>query len=309
MKIVIVGAGAMGSTFGGLLHEAGEDVYLLDIWAEHMQAINRDGLWLEGVSGDRSIPLKAFTQSGQIGPADLIIIFVKAPHTQSAARGMEPLMKDETIVLTLQNGLGNQEAIEGVLGKGRILIGITSAGAFLIGPGRVQHTGWGDIYLGEPEGPVSPRAQSVAEVLSNTGLSAQPSNNAQGFVWTKLLINAALNAPAALMRVRNGEIAGNEACRSFALKVLDECVRVAKTKGIMLVYPDMKEEFLAICQKTASNLNSMYQDILAKRQTEIDYINGALVREGETLGVEVPLNRAITGLMKGLEATSSVRAD
>jgi 2-dehydropantoate 2-reductase len=131
--------------------------------------------------------------------------------------------------------------------------------------------------------------------------SSQPSDNAQGFVWTKLLINAALNAPAALMRVRNGEIAGNEACRSFALKVLDECVRVAKTKGIKLIYPDMKEEFLAICQKTASNLNSMYQDILAKRQTEIDYINGALVREGEALGVEVPLNRAITGLVKGLE--------
>jgi 2-dehydropantoate 2-reductase len=144
--------------------------------------------------------------------AFLVIIFVKAPHTQSAARGMEPLMKDETIVLTRQKGLGNQEAIEGVLGKGRILIGITSAGALLIGPGRVRHTVRGDIYLGKPEGPVSPRAQSVAEVLSNTDLSAQLSDNAQGFVWTQLLINAAINAPAALMQVRNGEIAGNEAC-------------------------------------------------------------------------------------------------
>lgn len=309
MKTVIVGAGAMGSTFGGLLHEAGVDVYLLDIWAEHIHAINRDGLWLEGVSGDRSIPLKAFTQTGEIGPADLVIVFVKATHTQDAARGMGSLMKDESVVLTLQNGLGNQESIEGALGKGRVLIGITSAGALLIGPGRIRHTGWGDIYLGEPEGPVSPRAKAVAQVLSKTGLSVQTSDNAQGLVWTKLLVNAALNAPATLMRVRNGEIARNEACRSFALKVLDECLRVAKAKGIKLLYPDMEQEFLAICQNTAPNLNSMYQDILAKRQTEIDYINGALVREGEALGVEAPLNRAIASLIKGLEATSSVRAD
>ncbi len=310
MKTVIVGAGAMGGVFGGLLHEAGEDVCFLDVWADHVNAIRQNGLWLEGVSGERFIPVKAFTQPSDIdGPADIFIIFVKSNHTKNAARAIAPFLKKDSVVLTLQNGLGNQQALEEVLGKGKVLIGTTSAAGLFLGPGRIRHTGWGDIHIGEPDGSVLPRTEAVAKVLAKTGFETDTSDNAQGIVWTKLLVNACLNAPALVMRVRNGEIQRTEECRAFALEVLDECMKIVKAKGIKLVYPDMKEGFLSICEKTGPNINSMYQDFLAKRPTEIDFMNGALVHEGESLGIPMPLNRALTLLVKGLEATQEVRVE
>lgn len=302
MKITIVGAGAMGSLFGGLLAESGNEVYLLDIWKEHVEAINKKGLWIEGLSGDRFIKTKAVTEPQKIdGTSDLVIIFVKSYHTESAAKNISSLVGENTTILTLQNGLGNFEILSNIFGQNKIIAGTTSYGATILGPGRVRHAGIGSTIIGELDGQITVRTEKVAYVLTKASIKTEVSDNVLGLVWSKLLVNIGINALGVLIRVKNGELVKGKYSLKLQKELVEEALEVVKKKGIKLIHQDMVKEVALICEKTSANVNSMLQDVLKKRRTEIDFINGAIVREGEKLNISTPLNQVITNLIKAVE--------
>jgi 2-dehydropantoate 2-reductase len=302
MKITIVGAGAMGSLFGGLLAESGNEVYLLDIWKEHVETINKKGLWIEGLSGDRFIKIKAVTEPKEIGIAsDLIIIFVKSYHTESAAKNISLLVGGNTTILTLQNGLGNFEILSNIFGSEKVITGTTSYGATMLGPGRVRHAGIGPTAIGELNGKITNRIGKIAQLLTQAGIKTETSDNVMGLVWSKLLINVGINALGVLIRVKNGELVKGKYSLKLQRELVEEASEVAKKKGIKLIHQDMVKEIALICEKTSGNINSMLQDVLKKRRTEINFINGAIVREGRKLNLSTPVNQVITDLIKAVE--------
>jgi 2-dehydropantoate 2-reductase len=302
MKITIMGAGAMGSLFGGLLTEAGNQVCLLDIWKEHVETINKDGLWIEGLSGDRFIKIKAATEPIKIeGTSDIIIIFVKSYHTESASKNASVLVGENTSILTLQNGLGNFEVLSNVFGPKRVVAGVTSYGATLLGPGRVRHAGIGATTIGELDGKITARTEKIARVLTQAGIETGVSDNVLGLVWSKLLVNVGINALGVLLKVKNGELIKGKYSLKLQRELVEEALEIAEKKGIKLIHQDMVKEVDLICGKTSTNINSMLQDVLKNRKTEIDFMNGAIVREGEKLNISTPVNQVITDLIKAVE--------
>lgn len=301
MRIVIIGAGAMGGLFASLLASAGETVTVVDIWQEHIDTIKKHGLSLETGTGTVVTHPEASVHVGGMALPDLILIFVKASMTEAAARSVLPIMGPSTKILTLQNGLGNAETIAGVVGNERVIAGTTAQGATLVGPGRIRHGGKGDTHIGRLAGDADEFCQEVARRFSQSGIPTVAENEVQSLIWGKLVINAGINALTALLKWRNGQLAEHdETCQLVSLAV-DEAVRVAVASGVKLPYEDPVSKVLATAVATASNQSSMLQDVLHGRLTEIEAINGALVREGERRGIPTPVNRTLTLLIRALE--------
>lgn len=302
MNITIIGAGAMGSLFGGLLAEAGNHVLLVDIWKEHIDAINEKGLWIEGLSGNRFVKMEAVTETKAIqGISDLMMIFVKSYHTTSAAESIGPFIGENTSVLTLQNGLGNFEILSELLGSDKVIAGTTSYGATILEPGKILHAGTGPTAIGELNGNLTPRIEKIAQLFNQSGIKTEISRNVIGLIWSKLLINVGINALGVLLRVKNGELIKGEYAPRLQAALVKEAMDIAQKKGITLTHADMLKEVALICEKTKDNLNSMLQDVRRKRKTEIDFINGAIVREGEKINLSAPANQMITDLIKAIE--------
>jgi 2-dehydropantoate 2-reductase len=302
MKITIVGAGAMGSLFGGLLAESGNEVFLIDIWKEHVDTINQKGLWIEGLSGDRFVKVKAVSETKAIpGTSDILIIFVKSYHTASAANSISSIVGENTSILTLQNGLGNFEILCDILGSEKVIAGTTSYGATILGPGKVRHAGAGPTAVGELDGNITHRIEKVSQLLNQAGIKTETTKNVMGLIWSKLLVNVGINALGVLLRVKNGELITGKYSPILQTALVEEAMQVAEKKGIKFIHQDMISEVATICEKTGGNLNSMLQDVLKKRKTEIDFINGAIVREGKKLNISTPVNQVITDLIKAME--------
>ncbi len=301
MKIAIIGAGAMGSLFGGRLALAGEEVWLLDVWEEHVRTIGKKGLVIATVAEDLVARPMATTEPEDIGTADLVIIFVKSSATRTAAETAAGLLGPETAVLTLQNGYGNAEAIAEVVGAGRVIAGTTAQGATLLGPGRIMHGGSGDTHIGELRGGKTDRLEKVAACLTRAGIPTVGDDNVAALIWGKLVVNVGINALSAITGLKNGALADHEETRQVLALAVEEAVRVADAAGIRLPYENAVEKVLSVAVATAQNRSSMLQDLSGGRRTEIDAINGALVREGERVGVATPVNRVLTLLIKALE--------
>ncbi|BCV24869.1 ketopantoate reductase family protein [Gelria sp. Kuro-4] len=301
MQISVVGAGAMGCIYGGTLSEAGHDVTLIDVWAEHVKALNEQGLKLTGVSGDRTIPVHAVTSPVGLPVQDLVIIFVKSAFTEAAIREVANLIGPETTVLTLQNGLGNAEKIGAIVGVEKVVAGVTSHGGTMLGPGQVRHAGRGETVLGELVGGLTPRLENLAAAFTAAGLETRAVESVDSLIWSKLLVNVGINAVTALLRVTNGELPKHEATRELVRLAVEEGARVAAAKGIKLIYPDPVANCLKVAELTGPNLSSMLQDVQAKRRTEVDVINGAVVDEGKKLGVAAPVNQTLRHLIKAIE--------
>ncbi len=300
MKIVVVGAGAMGTLFGGLLALGGHEVSLIGRRPEVVAAIEGEGVSI--VRGDtrQSVKLRATLNAADAGLADLVLIFVKAYDTLQAARVALPVIGAETVVLTLQNGLGNVEAITSVVGTGRVIAGVTAYGATLIGPGLVRHAGNGQTVLGELDGRETDRLRSVAEALRQAGIAVELSGAVDSLIWGKLVVNAAINPLTALLGLRNGQLLESAETRALMEVLAREAVAVATVQGIVLPHQDPVENVKVVCERTASNRSSMLQDVERGIQTEIDYINGAVVREGAACGVPTPANWTVTQLVRAL---------
>lgn len=303
MLIAVVGSGAMGCVFGGHLSEAGHDVTLIDVWADHVQALNEKGLLLTGVSGERTIKVHAVTESDCLPVQDLVIVFVKSAYTENALRGAAALIGPRTLILTVQNGLGNAQKIGALVGADKVVAGVTSHGATMLGPGQVCHAGCGETVIGPLTGTVAPQVTALAATLTRAGLETRAVDSVDSLVWSKLLVNVGINALTAILRCPNGELPKHPATRALVQAAVEEGAQVAVAKKIELIYADPVAHCLEVAKLTAANLSSMHQDVRAKRRTEVDVINGAIVAEGEKLGIATPVNQVLTNLIKAIEAT------
>ncbi len=297
----MVGAGGVGSVFGGRLAAAGHEVWLIHRRREVVEALQRHGLRLESPASDERIPIHASTTSADVGPVDLVLILTKSTDTRSAAEASRPLVQPQTCVLTLQNGLGNLETISDVFGAEQCLMGMTYVGARLVAPGHAQLTAAGQTFVGEPDGSASDRVDGLARTFSDAGMPTQATQQLWEMVWGKLVINAALNATCALTGATGRAALESEAaCRWLGL-VAQETAAVAGALGIRLPYADAAERVWQHCRDVGPSKPSMLQDMERARPTEIDAINGAVVREGLRAGVPTPYNQALLLLVKARE--------
>jgi len=303
MKIAIIGAGAMGSLFGVKLSSVPENtVYLLDVWTEHVDAVNSHGVLMElGCESTTYENLIASTDAASVGHADLAIILVKSTDTKQAVESNMDVFGPETTIITLQNGLGNVELIREVVGDKNVVAGTTSHGAMVLGPGKIRHTGAGKTIIGELDGSQTDRIKTITDAFNKACIETNLSDDVMSAIWGKLLVNAGINALAGITKCHNGELIEHpELMELLELAVL-EGVEVAEAKGIKLGFADPVSRTKEVCMATAKNKASMLQDILNNRKTEIDMINGAIVREGNKLDIATPINAALTNLIHFFE--------
>ena len=302
MKIAIVGAGAMGSLFGALLAEAGNKVWLYDVWADHVQAVNRDGLAIEQGGRIRTLRIEATTDPQRIGQAELVLIFVKSIQTDAAAESARMLSGSDAIVMTLQNGMGNADILAERVDAERVLAGTTSHGATMLGPGRIRHAGVGQTTIGAWAATKlgCERARWVSDFLTRSGIASDSVADVRRVLWNKLLINIGINAITALTAIKNGQLLDLEITRKISRMAVEEAIQIAR-KMNMAVCEDAVEHVYAVAQATAANRSSMGQDVDNRRQTEIGMINGYIVREAERLRVPVPVNATLTTLVETLQ--------
>ncbi|MCK4317976.1 2-dehydropantoate 2-reductase, partial [Candidatus Bathyarchaeota archaeon] len=232
MRVAVVGAGAMGCLYGGHLAEAGVDVSLMDVWREHVDAINAKGLHMTGVSGDRVVHVPATIDPETVGEIDLMLLFVKSYDTAQAMRDSGPLIGGDTCVLTLQNGLGNLEAITEVVGAGRVLGGTTSHGSTLVGPGEIRHAGVGPTVIGTLDGGSRSMAETAADMFNGAGLQTRVSGDVRGDIWGKVLVNLGINALTALTGLRNGQLLEIPELRLLMRLAVEEGMMVAEADGV-----------------------------------------------------------------------------
>jgi 2-dehydropantoate 2-reductase len=302
MKIAVVGAGAMGSLFGAMLAEAGNEVWLYDVWVEHVKTINKDGLRIEREGQTRTLSIEATTDPEQIGQAELVIIFVKSTHTASAAETARKLAGSDGAVMTLQNGMGNADILSEFIDPERVLAGTTSHGATLLGPGSIRHAGVGATTIGawaETE-QGRERARKLSDFFTKIGIQTEAVDDVRSVLWNKLLINIGINAITALTTIKNGQILDLEITRQLSRNAVEEAMKIAGQMNIK-VREDAVDHVYAVAEATALNRSSMGQDVDNKRQTEIGTINGFIVRQAKRLGLKAPVNETLTALIQTLE--------
>lgn len=307
MKITIVGPGAMGCLLAAFLSKSKEEIWLLDKNPERAKKIKEQGIKVEGISGNWQVKVNISSEAQEISTQDLIIIAVKSYDTKDAVKNIKPMLGESTLVLSLQNGLGNTEIISELIGQERTLGGITNQGATLLDTGCVRHAGRGETVLGRMDGKISAELRSIREILNKAGLEARISKDIKAILWSKLIINVAINALTAITRLNNGRLIEFEASRKILEEAVNEAVKVAKKKRIKLIYDDPLSKAEAVCEATAGNVSSMLQDVLKQRRTEIDFINAAVVRHAQSLGIPTPVNSVLTNLLKTIEASYNLR--
>ncbi len=302
MKISIIGSGAMGSLFGGALSRAGEDVVLYDVYREHVDAVNAAGLAIEeaGTADVATCRPRATTDPESTRGSDVMIVFVKSSSTDEVARQFAPLAGPSTIAVTLQNGLGNEATLRRHFGPERTAAGVTSQGATFLGPGRIRHAGRGPTHIGMSGGD-NRRLGPLAAALGRAGFETHLSDDVSSLVWSKLVVNVGINALTALLGVTNGRLLDFPESRQVMADLVAEAVAVAKARGVRLTQSDPLANVEDVARRTGANRSSMLQDFDRGRPTEIDVINGAIVREAAECGVAVPANLAVTRLVKALD--------
>jgi 2-dehydropantoate 2-reductase len=304
LRIAIIGTGAMGSVYAGLLADAGLDVCAVDIWSEHIEAINRDGLRVSGASGERVAKLRATTNARDAGAADLVIIATKASGVEAAAKDAREILAPDGIVLTIQNGLGSAERVADIVGEDRTLIGVVGGfGASIKAPGRVHHNGWEFVRLGEyGGGKITPRLERVAELWKRGGFRVLLFEDIHQLVWEKFICNVAFSGTCTLTGLTIGEVLADPDAFKIAAGCAAEAYAVAKAKGIAVDMSDPVEYVRVFGQKIPGARPSMLLDHLAKRRSEIDVINGAVPRVGAQVGVPTPVNETVVALVRARES-------
>jgi 2-dehydropantoate 2-reductase len=303
MRIAVVGVGAMGSVYAGLLAAAGHEVWAVDVNVEHIDAIRTSGLRVEGASGDRTVPVAATTNPEEVGQVELVVIATKAMDAQKAARSARPLIGADTTVLTIQNGLGAAGTVAEVTGEQRLMVGVAGGfGASLIAPGHVHHHGFELLRLGERQGPVTARTERIADAWRQAGFNVRTYDNADQLVWEKLICNVCFSGPCALLELTIGEVINNPHAWPIASRCAQEAIQVAHALGVPIDIDDctsyVRDYGLAIAEARPSVL----LDLLAGRPSEIEWINGAIPRQGQHVGVPAPTNQFITTLVLAKQA-------
>jgi 2-dehydropantoate 2-reductase len=301
-KIAIVGTGAMGSVYAGLFASAGYEVWAIDRWKEHIDVIHAKGLRLEGASGDRTVRVNATTDPREAGPCDLVILATKAMHVAAAAHSLKPLLKTDTPVLSVQNGLGGPEAAASVLGKEKVMVGVVGGfGASMRGPGHAHHNGMELVRLGEFGGPITPRLKTVEETWRSAGFRVKVFDDIDQLVWEKLICNCSLSGPCAVSELTVGEVMADPDMARISAACATEAFDVARKKGVKLGFDDPVAYTREFASKIPGAKPSVLLDLLSKRKSEIDVINGSIPRVGREVGLAAPVNEAITALVHAKE--------
>ncbi|RYF75184.1 MAG: 2-dehydropantoate 2-reductase [Comamonadaceae bacterium] len=300
LRIAVLGAGAVGCYFGALLARAGHGVTLIGRQA-HVQAVQAHGLRLQTSALDEQVPLAAHTDASAVAGADVVLFCVKSTDTEDAARQMRPHLGPHTLVLTLQNGVDNDERVRGVLsGEGDdgppVAAAVVYVATEMAGPGHVRHHGRGELVIAP-----SPLSATVAQQFSAAGIATEISDNVRGALWAKLVLNCAYNALSALSQQPYGQLVQTPGVTDVIGDVVAECLRVAQADGIRIP-GDVQAAVRGIATTMPGQLSSTAQDLARGKPSEIDHLNGYVVQRGAELGVPTPLNRALQVLVKLAEA-------
>lgn len=303
MKICILGAGALGCAIGAGLTEGGSDVTLVNRNTAHVDAINANGLRLRDHDGERYVRIRAETSTEQVGPVDLIILLVKSFHTRDAMDKAGPLLGPETLVMSLQNGLGHEDILAEYVGRDRVIAGKTYVGGSLLGPGHIIYGVRGkETVIGELEGGITDRVRAIAHEFERAGMLIEVSDNIMGTIWDKLLINAATGALTAITRMSYGALYDFGPLEAVGVAAVREAMEIAHASGVRLTCTDPVEAWLKAGAGLPGDFRtSMLQSLDKGSITEIDYVNGAVVERGRQLGIATPVNSTLVACVKGIE--------
>lgn len=308
MKIAIVGCGAMGCVYAALLGKAGHEVWAIDTWKDHVDAIRANGLRLEGASGDTTARIEASTRAEDAGPCDLVIIATKAMHVENAATAARALLKPDTMVLSIQNGLGGPDTAARVLGEERVMVGVVGGfGASMRGPGHAHHNGWELVRLGERNGPISARLEEVAAVWASGGFRVKCFDDIDQLVWEKLICNVCFSGTCALTEMTIAQVMENADAWTCASNCAIEAFNVARARGVRLDFDEPVNYVRNFGSKIPNARPSMLLDHMAGRMSEIDFINGAIPVAAQGLGVATPYNTVVSTLVRAKERKLGVR--
>jgi 2-dehydropantoate 2-reductase len=301
VKIAVVGAGAMGSVYAGLLGSAGNEVWAVDLWQEHIDAIREHGLRVDGASGDRIVRIQATTDAAEVGDAELVILATKAMDVEAAAEAARALVGADTLVLSIQNGLGGPDLAAGVLGEDRVAVGVADGfGASIVAPGHAHHHGFELVRLGERRGPVTSRIEAAADVWRGAGFNVRTFDDVRRLVWEKLVCNVAFSGTCTVLGWTIREVLGDEDAWSVAAGCASEAFAVGRAAGVGFDFDDPIAYVRDFGSKIPGAKPSMLLDLEAGRRLEIDFINGAIPRVGREVGVAAPVNETVTALVRAL---------
>ena len=297
-KVAVLGAGAVGCYFGGMLARAGAPVTLIGRPA-HVAAFQLEGLLLDTLQFKARVPVDASTDASAVAGAALVLVCVKSGDTDAAAKSVAPHLAPGATIVSLQNGVDNAARMRPLV-DAEVLAAVVYVGCQMAGPGHVRHTGRGDLVIGGRAGADegARRAASVAAVFERAGVPCKVSSNVDGELWTKLIINCAYNAACALSRLQYGPMVASAWARELMAQVVDEAVTVARAEGVALDTDGLLERVLSIGAAMPAQLSSTAQDIGLGKATEIDALNGYVARRGAELGVPTPVNRTLYALVK-----------
>ncbi|WP_159274752.1 ketopantoate reductase family protein [Variovorax boronicumulans] len=294
MKVAVMGAGAVGCYYGAMLARAGHEVVLIGR-PSHVEAVRANGLRLETKAFDEQVRLEASTEAGAVQGADLVLFCVKSTDTESAAAQIQPHLAPGALVLTLQNGVDNDARVRAALPSHDVAAAVVYVATEMAGPGHVKHHGRGELVIAP-----SRRSDEVAQALIAAGVPTQISDNVRGALWAKLVLNCAYNALSAVSQQPYGELVQGTGVTDVIRDVVAECLAVAKAEGVVIP-GDVDAAVRGIAQSMPSQYSSTAQDLARGKRSEIDHLNGLVVRRGEALGVPTPANRVLFVMVKLLE--------
>jgi 2-dehydropantoate 2-reductase len=291
-----MGAGAVGCYYGAVLARAGHEVTLIGR-LQHVEAVQRSGLRLQTIDSDRHIQLRASTEPDAVRGAELVLFSVKSTDTEAAGKALAPHLERDAAILTLQNGVDNAERLAATLGR-EVIPAVVYVAVEMAGAGHVRHHGRGELVIAS-----SKQSGAIAAAFGAAGVPVETSDNVAGALWTKLIVNCAYNALSAITQLPYGRLVQGAGMPAVMRDVVDECLAVAQAAGVN-VPGDMHEAVRRIAQTMPGQYSSTAQDLTRAKKTEIDHLNGFVVRKGESLGVRTPVNRVLLALVKTLESKS-----
>lgn len=311
MRIAVLGAGALGCAIGATLAEAGHEVALINRNRPHVEAINAGGLRVRSAGGERTVRAQATTNADGLGPQDLVIVLVKSFHTRDAIEAARGLLGPATVVMSLQNGLGHEDVLAEVVGRERVVAGKTYVGGVLRGPGAIIAGVEGkQTLVGELDGRLTPRVLAIGEAFNAAGLATTVSDNILGVIWDKLLVNVATGALSGITRLAYGPLYQLPGIEATALAAVQEAMDVARACGVRLSTTEARAPWTKAAEGLPPDFKtSMLQSLEKGSITEIDFINGAVVRRGERCGVPTPVNRTLVACIQGIERAMALKQE
>ena len=307
LNVAVLGAGAMGCLFGGLLAEKGLKVTLIDVWKEHIDAINKNGLKMDGFGGDRFIKISATNDPKSISPVDVVIVMCKATALEQALTNAKSIVGDKTVLMSFQNGIGHEAIMQNIVGVDKVLGGTTTQASNILGPGHIKNHASLPSWIGEYEGGLSDRVKDIAETFTAHGLETIASDNVKKRKWMKLFALTAVGPLSAIFDMHHTELyvtnKESKLARELGKQIILETRKVAQADGVEVSEDECLEMFLKIVDSNQTNKSSMAFDIQYKRKSEIDFINGSVSKIGKRHGVPTPLNDMLYKIIKVKEGS------